>query len=967
MKNYLYLHSSALAVGIAALFIANPSYANENTTASIHSDDSSSASQQVSKLPEGVNLIGVNEVKPGQLGISYEKYKLDNGLTILLHKDSSDPAVHVQVTYHVGSAREEVGRSGFAHFFEHMMFQGSENAPNGLHPKLISDAGGSRNGTTSADLTNYFQTVPSNYLEQILWLEADRMGFLLPAVTQEKFEIQRDTVKNERGQRVDNRPYGRLGEQIGEALYPSGHPYSWSTIGYLEDLDRASLDDLKRFFERWYGPNNALITISGDIDTHQTLEWMSKYFGAIPKGPEVRSARPAPAKLDSDRFVTMEDNVPVPLLSRSYPTVYGGHADEAPLDVLRLIIGEGNRSLLHKNLQETGLTSQVSASHACLELACTFGVLALQIPKEGSGLATINSIIDKTFEDFEKRGVKQKDIDLFVSSRITAYSRALDGIRVKARVLSGNEITSGNPDQIQDKINHLKSVTTADVMRVYNKYIKNQPSLTVSVVPEGKTELAAAANNWTMTPRAIPNLEDDSNIITAQAFDRSVIPPVSDRDITIKSPEVWRDSLANGIKLIGNSQSEVPLTTIVMRIAAGQQNQSIDQLGVSAFATEMLGDHSLYRTIDELEERMSELGTTISIDAKPNDTTLRLSSRSENLTESLEILEERLLSPKFDPESFERMKRVRLQNIKARKNVTRNQSNRVFQQKLYGTENPIGYNSLGTVETVSNITLKDVKKFYKKHFVPQVTSVTVVSNLSQDAIKNAFKGFNSWKGTGFAQSGLKNLPELDAGTLYLIDIPGAAQSSIRIGRRTLPENVTGDYYKLAFINSPLGGTFNSRINLNLREEKGYTYGANTGLRGTRISGYFQASSEVRSDATGPAITEFLAELKKFHEEGPTEEELAETANALRKREALAYEVSFGKLSYLSKIDEFGVSSDYVAERFKMMDKFTKAEADQLAQKYFNPDDMIIVVAGDKKEIIDDLQLLGKKIVEVEAK
>jgi zinc protease len=299
---------------------------------------------------DGIKLIEQVDAKPGEIVIPYKKYQLDNGLTLILHEDHSDPLVHVDVTYHVGSAREEIGKSGFAHFFEHMMFQGSEHVADEQHFKIVTEAGGTLNGTTNTDRTNYFETVPANQLEKMLWLEADRMGFLLDAVTQEKFEVQRETVKNERGQRVDNRPYGRLNERVSQALYPVGHPYSWPVIGYMEDLNRVNVNDLKAFFLRWYGPNNATLTIGGDIDTAKTLAMVKKYFGSIPRGPAVDMPKKQPATLSEDRYISMEDNVHLPLLYISFPTVSGRHADEAPLDVLSNILGgEGaNEDIVHK-------------------------------------------------------------------------------------------------------------------------------------------------------------------------------------------------------------------------------------------------------------------------------------------------------------------------------------------------------------------------------------------------------------------------------------------------------------------------------------------------------------------------------------------------------------------------------------------------------------------------------------------
>src|SRR2546421_2051240 len=342
-----------------------------------------------------------------ELVIPYEKYVLPNGLTLIVHEDHSDPVIHVDVTYHVGSAREEIGKSGFAHFFEHMMFQGSDHVADEQHFKIVSDAGGTLNGSTNRDRTNYFETVPSNQLEKMLWLEADRMGFLLDAVTQKKFEVQRATVKNERGQNYDNRPYGLAGEIAARNLYPYGHPYSWLTIGYVEELNKVNVDDLKNFFLRWYGPNNATVTIGGDVNTANVVKLTEKYFGPIPRGPEVQKVIAPTAILESDRYVSYTDNYArLPLLTMTYPTVPNYHPDMAALACLAQILGQVNTSILYQKMVEPQLALQASAFSQLSELAGEFTIRVS--PFRGKTLAEMEKLVRSSLDSFEKRGVTEE-------------------------------------------------------------------------------------------------------------------------------------------------------------------------------------------------------------------------------------------------------------------------------------------------------------------------------------------------------------------------------------------------------------------------------------------------------------------------------------------------------------------------------------------------------------------------------
>ncbi len=395
---------------LIALILLLPLAACNNETSTVAT---TAVDAEKPSLPAGITLIEEFKGDDSGITIPYAKYKLANGLTVILHQDHSDPLVHVDVTYHVGSNREQVGRSGFAHFFEHMMFQGSANVADEEHFKLVSNAGGTLNGSTNSDRTNYYETLPVNQLETALWLEADRMGFLLEAVTQEKFEIQRETVKNERGQRVDNQPYGLAFETLSKSLYAQDHPYYWPVIGWLEDLNRADVDDLKRFFLRWYGPNNAALTIGGDIDPKTTLELVNKYFGSIPAGPDVENLPKQPGKLDANRYVTLEDNIHLPAIALIIPTVYASHADEAPLDAAAKILGQGQASLLYQRLVQTGRAVSASVNHRCRELACEMMFIVIQNPGSGETLAEMEVAIRETIDEFASREVSADDLQKF--------------------------------------------------------------------------------------------------------------------------------------------------------------------------------------------------------------------------------------------------------------------------------------------------------------------------------------------------------------------------------------------------------------------------------------------------------------------------------------------------------------------------------------------------------------------------
>ncbi|PQA89290.1 M16 family metallopeptidase [Hyphococcus luteus] len=954
------------AASLAVLSACNNEQASTPKEAAAAAESAMTASKV-----DGVRFIEkVTRGEGDDFVIPYEKYALDNGLTVILHEDHSDPLVHVDVTYHVGSAREDIGKSGFAHFFEHMMFNGSENVADEEHFGLITEAGGTLNGTTNTDRTNYFETVPNNQLERMLWLEADRMGFLLPAVTQRKFEIQRATVKNERGQHIDNQPYGLVGEKLNEALYPEGHPYSWQTIGYMEDLDRVDVNDLKDFFLRWYGPNNAALTIGGDFDRDQALSWVAKYFGSIPRGPEVGEPEAPTFTINKNRYLSYEDNVALPLIVMSWPTTTLMDKDEAPLDVLMSIIGTGDTSLLYKNLVKNGLAVQAQAGHGCQELGCTFTVNALPNPSGGASLADLERIIRETFEEFEERGVSDADIDRFKMRIVAGKVFSLESVSGKVSQLAAYQTFFANPNLSTEDIARYETVTAEDVMAAYEKYLKGKPGVILSVLPKGKALAPAKPDNWTYTPRTLPEYqplsENDLEFrMATDDFDRGEKPPVGPAP-EIHTPPIWRDTTPNGIAVLGAENNETPTTALQLQIHIGQREEPLDKLGLTALTFAMLDEATTGASKEELSGRLQRLGSSVSIGAGDDYASLVVSTLTDNLSDTLDIAAAKLFSPAFKEDDFKRVKNQFLQAIAQKEKNPGALADDVRRLLIYGGDNAFANADMGTADTISAITLDDVKAFYEVKVRKARAQIVVVSDLPQTKLISEFSAFAQWKAGDAKRAEIHAFPALETDAIYLIDKPDAAQSEIRIARRAMLWDAAGEFYKANIMNFPLGGSFNSRINQNLREDKGYTYGARSGFGANDYAGAFTASAAVRANATGPALTEFFKELDAYRKDGATDEELAFAKNSIVQREALAYETPGKKIGFLSNMLTFDLEPDFVDDQRAALNAMILADVKFLARQYLDKDDMIVVIVGDRDLILNDLTGFGRRIIEIDA-
>lgn len=917
-------------------------------------------------LPKGVRLLESVEESEDRLAIPFKKYKLDNGLTVILHQDNSDPLVHVDVTYHVGSAREQLGKSGFAHFFEHMMFQGSKNVADEQHFKIVTQSGGNLNGTTNTDRTNYYETVPKNQLEKMLWLESDRMGFLLETITEEKFEIQRATVKNERGQNVDNRPYGRLNETINQMIYPREHPYSWPVIGYMSDLDRETVTDLKAFFSRWYGPNNAVLTIGGDIDEAQTLSWVNKYFGDLKRGPDVSNIPKSLTSLSENRYYSFSDNVSLPLLYISYPTVYGMHEDEAALDVFSNIIGNGPTSLLYKNLVKSGIAVQAGASHPCKELACQMSFFALPNPQQGMELAKVEQIINDTLLEFETRGVNDDDLLKTKVSIETGTIYGLQSVSGKVSTLAHFETVLDNADYTAQQVARYNNVTKADVMRVYQKYIKGKGAAILSIYPNGQKQVIAKADNFTLpdisTPPKLAHL-DVPIMKNVSTFDRSVM-PTSSANPQVDVPALWRDKFNNGLQIIGTKNSETPTVNLLLSIEGGPLLDPIEKAGLASLTASLMNEGTTNYIKEELSNELAKLGSDISISANGRNTTIRVNSLVKNLDATLLLMLDMMLNPAFEENDFNRVKNQLIQMLEQGNKDARTLASRAQKQVIYGENNRVGLADEGTIKTVSTITLEDVKRFYQTCFSPTHASLVVVGDISKNELLPKLGYLKSWQGKDYSIPTHKEFPQIMPNKLYFVDLPNASQSVINYSRRAMVYDATGEYFRATLMNYPLGSAFNSRINLNLRENKGYTYGASSSFVAGKTLGRFVAGASVKKEHTFDAMIEIEKELNNYQKNGLTQEEVNFMRQAISQNEALSYETPRKKSGFLRQLLQFNLPENYSEQQNNIITSITKKELSDIAKKELSQP-MQWIVVGDGQVIRSQLEKMNLDIVELQ--
>jgi len=893
--------------------------------------------------------------------IDYEEYQLDNGLEVVLHEDRSDPIAAVAILYHVGSNREEPGRTGFAHLFEHMMFQSSQHVGEDQFFRKIQDAGGTLNGGTSSDQTIYFQVVPRNALEMVLWLESDRMGYLLPTVTQEAFANQQSVVQNEKRQSYDNRPYGHTNYVIDKLLYPEDHPYNWQVIGSFEDLANATVEDVRNFFRQWYGPNNATLVVAGDFDVEQTKAWIEKYFGEIPSGSTTSDPRSQPVSLSETKRAFHEDNFArSPELNMVFPTVEQYHPDAYALSMFGRLFSDGKKAPLYKVIvEEDKLAPSVSAYQRSREITGSFGIRIRAFP--ATSLSDVETAIGHAMARFEEEGFTEDDLDRIKAQTETGFYNGISSILGKSFQLASYNEFGGSPDYLEEDIRNSLAVTEADVWRVYETYIKGKPFVLTSFVPRGEVELVAEGSERfpipddTATPVASTAAAEPVEPVPS-SFDRSVEPAKGPAP-AMTIPTVWTHTYANGLKIYGVEHHELPLVQFSLTIRGGHQLDDLDKVGVANLMTDIMMEGTVNKTPLELEEAIDRLGARISMFTGDESIVIQGNGLKSKAGDIYALFEEILLEPRWDEGEFARIKDETIETINRRSVNPGAIASQVFDRLVYGDDHILGHQTIGTPTSVEAITIDDLRSFYEANYSPSVSFIAIAGDITEAEAIALFQPLEEkWPAKDVALPEYGHPSPHPRSTVYFIDVPRAQQSQIYVGHLG-PARTNPDFHAVTVMNHRLGGSFNSVLNLILREEKGFTYGARSGFGGGHMPGTFLASSSVMSDATLESAAIFRDQIAAYRQ-GIAEEDLTFTKNALSLSNARRFETLFALQGMLNEIGTYGLPFDYVAQEEAEIREMTLARHRDLAQQYIDMDHLVFVIVGDARTQLGRLRALG---------
>ncbi len=881
--------------------------------------------------------------------IKFEKFTLPNGLTVITHEDHRLPLVSVDLWYHVGPLNERAGRTGFAHLFEHMMFEGSEHVGEKAHIKIVDGAGATDvNGTTSFDRTNYFETLPANQLELGLWLESDRMGFLMEGLDRVKLANQRDVVRNERRQ-GEGRPYQAADEQVQHLLFPKSHPYYGNVIGSHADIEAARIQDIRDFHQQFYTPNNASIAIAGDFNPAQLKALLTKYFGPIPQGPPVAPVNVATPAITEQRRATVTDTVKLPQVRIAFlaPAIFTPGSDDTSVAIFALAGGKASRLD-----QAMVIKNQVAQSVSCYDQALKLtGLISCSITaKPGVKPEDLEAIFWTELAKLQAEGPTQKEVDaakaLSLTRKISGLQR-LGGFGGVADTMNEYNQYTNDPGYLAKDVAAEQAVTVASAKAAAVKYLRKDGSVVVYCLPGKKVT--------DDVPRSPENTDADVKIVepytadfeTAQNWRKTQ--PAAGPALTFHLPVPKTFTLKNGLQVLYVEDHNLPVVSAQLTTRAGSENTTPDKAGLASLAAATMAEATTTRDLTKLAEDQEAIGTRIQVGASTDAATAGLSVTTNNADAGFELLSDVIQHPAFKDEDFERLRKQRIVTISQQADSVQAMAIRIGPQLLYGDQ-PYGAAATGTVDTVTKLTHDDIATFYKMHVGPADSALALTGDLNEaEAHRLAEKYFGGW--TSSASSGVTIPPPPAAPTrrIVIVDKPGAPQTALFAFGMGLPIT-TPDLQALQIMNYTLGGAFASRINMNLREVHGYTYGAQSQYSFYREGGTFIAGGLVRTDITGPAAKELLYEIQRFPTNPPTDAELKEAKdNRIQSIPAL-FETTGATAEAISSIFTYKRPLDYYTTLPEKYRSVTAADITRVAKDDVHPDNLIIVAVGDRTKI-----------------
>ena len=879
--------------------------------------------------------------------IDYEEYTLDNGLKVILHEDHSDPIVAQAIAFHVGSAREKEGKTGFAHFFEHMLFQRSENLPRNAFFNKIAEMGGDFNGGTSNDYTIYYECVPRNALEKILWMESDRMGFFINTVTQSGLEREIDVICNEKRQTEVNNAYGMMDDVMCKNFFPKRHPYSWTVIGEFEDIKSATIEDVKEFYRTYYVPSNATLCIAGDFDPEETKALINKYFAEIPSHP-VEKPAVWDVTLDETKALYYEDQfASMPAVEIAWSAVASGNGDEAALDAFCELFGRGKNSPLYKNIVEKNLAPRISAFNYSRESAGQVSISTTAYP--GVDTDEIMAAVKQAMADFEANGVDEEELATLKAENETSAYRRLGSVLGKAQMLARSKEFYGKADKFIDDIADFNKVTSEDVMRVYNKYIKDKNYVAVVAVPQGQTQLAIEGSEpakltmedqskQTMRSKAGAVVDDDYER-TPSTFDRSIEPDYMPNTPKTNVPAIWRTSLSNGIKVAGITQNEIPMVNLTIAIDGGSNLDPEGKRGTASINASMMNEGTADRTAFEIEQALHKLGATARVSSSTKSTNITVSTLSKNLPAVMEIVNEMITKPRFDEDAFTRAVKTQKSAIKNDLTSITSLGSRAATKLWLGD---CIYSDFISDASIDAITMDDIKAYYAT-LTPRNAHIDIAGDVDLRTLKKALKALKGWDGSEVTVPEITTGQNAAPGT-YFIDFPGSKQSYIYlIGPGMTISNP--EYHKLDVLNEKLGAGSAGRLFEVLRLQRGYTYGASSAFSKSLETGYFHAASSVQGSSTKESVALFKEIINGFGD-SYTQDMLDGVKGSMIRSNASAFETTSSLVNILSNIRNNKLPDDYIVKEETVVNEVTLEDLKAKAAEYLNTDNMIIIVVGD---------------------